>query len=140
VLPPNHQNAGQNQDIYIANRSFENMAQFRYLGMTVTDQNFIQKEIKKRLNSSSACNLSVQKLLSAHLLSKCTKIGIYETIFLLVILYGCETWSLTLRVEHRWMEFENRVLRLFGPERDEVTGGGRKLHNEELITCTLLQV
>jgi hypothetical protein len=50
-----------------------------------------------------------------------------------VILYGCETWSLTLREEHRLRVFENKVLRrIFRPKRDEVTGGWRKLHNEEL--------
>jgi hypothetical protein len=50
-----------------------------------------------------------------------------------VVLYGCETWSLTLREEHRLKEFENRVLGIiFRPKRDEVTGGWRKLHNEEL--------
>jgi hypothetical protein len=49
-----------------------------------------------------------------------------------VVLYGCENWSLTLREEHRLRMFENRVLRIFGPKRDEVTGVGRKLHNEEL--------
>jgi hypothetical protein len=50
-----------------------------------------------------------------------------------VVLYGCETWSLTLREEHRLGVFENRVLkRIFGPKRDEVTGEWRKLHNEEL--------
>jgi hypothetical protein len=50
-----------------------------------------------------------------------------------VVLYGCETWSLTLREEHRLRVFENRMLRrIFGPMRDEVTGDWRKLHNEEL--------
>jgi hypothetical protein len=50
-----------------------------------------------------------------------------------VVLYGCETWSLTLREEHRLRVIESRVLRrIFGPKRDEVTGGWRKLHNEEL--------
>jgi hypothetical protein len=50
-----------------------------------------------------------------------------------VILYGCETWSLALREEHRLREFENRVLkRIFGPKRDQVTGEWGKLHNEEL--------
>jgi hypothetical protein len=49
-----------------------------------------------------------------------------------VVLYGCETWSLTLREEHRLRGLENTVLRIFGPKRDEVTGGWRKLHNEEL--------
>jgi hypothetical protein len=54
-----------------------------------------------------------------------------KTIILPVILYGCETWSLTPREEHRLMVFENKVLsRIFGPKRDEVTGGWRKLHNE----------
>jgi hypothetical protein len=61
------------------------------------------------------------------------KIRIFETIILPVILYECETWSLELREEHRLRVFENRGLRkVFGPQRDEVTGGWRKLHNEEL--------
>jgi hypothetical protein len=60
------------------------------------------------------------------------KIGIYKTKILPVVLYGCETWSLTLREEHRLGVFENRVLRrIFGPKRDEVKGEWRK-HNEEL--------
>ena len=58
---------------------------------------------------------------------------IYRTIILPVVLYGCETWSLTLREECRLRVFESRVLRrVFGPRRDEVTGEWRKLHNEEL--------
>jgi hypothetical protein len=61
--------------------------------------------------------------LSSLLLSKNIKIRIYKTIILLVVLYGCETWSETLRVEHRLRVFENRVLRrIFGPKRDEVIG------------------
>jgi hypothetical protein len=56
-----------------------------------------------------------------------------KTIILSLVLYGWETWSLTLRVEHRLRVFENRVLRkIFGPKRDDVTGECRKLHNEEL--------
>src|SRR5215470_2582028 len=77
--------------------------------------------------------MSVQNLLSSRLLSKNLKIKIYRTIILPVVLYGCETWSLTLREEHRLSVFENRVLRrVFGPKRDEMTGEWRKLHNEEL--------
>jgi hypothetical protein len=58
---------------------------------------------------------------------------IYKTINMPVVLYGCETWSLTLREEHRLRVFENRVLRrIFGQKRDEVTGEWRRLHNEEL--------
>jgi hypothetical protein len=72
-------------------------------------------------------------LLSFRLLSRNVKVKIYETISLPVVLYGCETWSLTLSEEHRLRVFENRVLRrIFGPKRDEVTGELRKLHNEEL--------
>ena len=75
----------------------------------------------------------MQNFLSSRLLSKNLKIKIYRTIILPVVLYGCETWSLTLREEHRLRMFENRVLRrVFGPKRDEVTGKWRKLHNEEL--------
>jgi hypothetical protein len=67
------------------------------------------------------------------LLSKNIRLKIYRTIILPVVLYGCETWSLTLREEHRLRVFENRVLRgIFGPKRDEVTGEWRRLHNEEL--------
>jgi hypothetical protein len=66
------------------------------------------------------------------LLSKNLKIKIYRTIILPVVLYGCETWSLTLREEHRLRVLGNRLLRrMFGPKRDEVTGEWRKLHNEE---------
>jgi len=71
-----------------------------------------------------------QNLLSSSLLSKIVKIKIYRIIVLPVVLYGCETWSLTLREERRIRVFENRVLkRIFGPKRDEVTGEWRKLHN-----------
>jgi hypothetical protein len=67
------------------------------------------------------------------LLSKNIKIKIYRTVILPVVLYGCETWSLTLREERRLRVFEYRVLRgVFGRKRDEVTGEWRKLHNEEL--------
>jgi hypothetical protein len=82
----------------------------------------IQEEIKRRFNSGNACYHSVQSLLSSRLLSKILK-----------ILHGCETWSLTLREEHRLRVFENRVLRrIFGPKGDEVIGEWRKLHNKEL--------
>jgi hypothetical protein len=101
--------------------------------MTVTNQNFIQVEIKRRLNSGNDCYHSVQNLLSSRLLSKNVKIIINKTIVLLVVLYGCETWSLTIREEHRMRVFDNRVpRRIFGLRRDEMTGEWRKLHNEEL--------
>jgi len=106
--------------------------EFKYLGTTLTNQNSIQEEIKSRFKSGNASYHSVQNLLSSSLLSKNLKIKIYRTIILPVVLCGCETWSLTLREECRLRVFENRVLRIFGPGRDEVTREWRKLHNEEL--------
>ncbi|KAJ4433414.1 hypothetical protein ANN_15673 [Periplaneta americana] len=77
----------------------------------------------------------VEKLLSSSLLSKNLKVRIYKTVIFPVVLYGCETWTLTLREEHRLRVFENKVLRkIFGAKRDEVTGEWRKLHNAELHT------
>jgi hypothetical protein len=73
---PRHQNTGQNHDIKIGNRCFENVADFKYLGTTVADQNLIQEGIKRRLNSGNACYHLVQNLLSSRLLSKSTKIRI----------------------------------------------------------------
>ena len=71
--------------------------------------------------------------MSSRLLSKNVMIKIYRTISLLVVLYGCETWSLTLLEERKLRVFENMVLRrIFGPRGDEVTGDWRRLHNEEL--------
>ena len=65
----------------------------------------------------------MQNILSSSLLSKNIKIKKYRSIILPFVLYGCETWSLTLREERRLRVFENRLLRgIFGPKRDEVTG------------------
>jgi hypothetical protein len=74
MLLSRHQNAGQNLDIKVANRSLENVAQFKYLGTTVTNQNLIKEEIKRRLNSGNACHHSVQKRLFSLLLPKTKKL------------------------------------------------------------------
>jgi hypothetical protein len=127
------QNAGRNHSIKNENNSFGIVEEFKYLGTTLTNQVSIQEEVKIRLKLGNACYNSVQNLLSSRLLSKNLKIRIYRTIILPVVLYGCETWSLTLKEERRLRVFENRVLwRIFGPKREEVTGEWRKLHNEEL--------
>jgi hypothetical protein len=101
MLLSRHRNVSKYRDIKIAKRSFKNVSQFKYLETTVTNQNLTQKEIKRRFNPGKACYHSVQNLLSSRLLSKNLKIRIYKTIILLVVLYGCKTWSLTLREEHR---------------------------------------
>ena len=105
----------------------------RVLGTTVTNQNSMQEEIKSRLKSGNACCHLVRNRLSSSLSSKNLKIKIYRTIILPSVLYGCESWSLTLREDGRLRVCENRMLRrIYVPRRDEVTGELRKLHNEEL--------
>jgi len=105
---------------------------FKYLGSLLKNQNSIQEEIKYRLKAGNSCYYSVQTLLSYRLLSKNLKIKIYKTIILPVVLYGFETWSLTLREKSRLRVFENRIRRqIFGPKRNE-NGEWRRLHNEKL--------
>jgi hypothetical protein len=127
------QNARHDHNIKIDNKSFERVEEFKYLGATLTNRNSIHEEIKSRLKSGNACYHLVQNLLSSRLLSKNTKIRVYRTVVLPVVLWRCETLSLTLREEQRLRVFENRVLRrIFGPKRDEATGDWRRLQNEEL--------
>ena len=111
------------------------MVKFRYLGVTLTNTNYIREEINRRINMGNACYYSLEKILSSYLLSKKLKVKTYKTIIPSVELYGCETWSLTLIEEHRLRVFENKVLRkIFGAKKDEITGECRKLHNAELHT------
>jgi len=116
-----NQNAGRSYSMKIDNSSLERVEEFKCLGAILTNKNYIQEEIKSRLKSGNACYHSVQIFLSTNVLSKNLKIKIYGTKMLPVVLYGCETWSLTLREKRRLRVFENRVLRrIFGPKRDEV--------------------
>jgi len=86
------------------------MEDFKYLGTTLTNQNFIQEKIKSWWKSGNACYHSLQNLLSFSLLSKNINIKIYRTIILLVVLYGCETWSLTLKEKRQWRKLFNEEL------------------------------
>ena len=123
------QNAGRSHNIKIDNNSFERWKSSNTLEQTLKDQNSIQEEIKSRLKPANACYHSVQNILSICLLSKNINTEIHKNIILPVVLYGCETWSLTWR-EELWLKvFENRVLRrIFGPKRGEVTGKWGKVH------------
>ena len=131
------QKTGRSHSMKIGNSSIDRVEEFKYLGTTLTNKNSIQEEIKSWLKLGNACYYSVQNLLSSSLLSKNLKIKIYRTIILPVVLYGCVTWSLTLREECRLRVFENRVLRrVFGPKRDKITGNGEKYIMRSLVICT----
>ena len=121
-----------NAHIKMGSNSYEKVKMFKYFGSSFTNQNSIQEEIKCILKAGNSCYYSVQTLLSSRLLSKNLKIKIYKTIILSVVLYGCETWSLTLREERRLRIFENRIVRrILGPKKGE-KGERRRFHNEEL--------
>jgi hypothetical protein len=126
-------NIWQSHGINTANKLFEDVAQFKYLGMTVTNQNLIHEEIRRKLTSGNACYHSVQNLLSSCLSSESIKITMYKTIIMPVLLYGCET---------SWRYGRNvlRVLRIFGSKKDQVVGGWGNLHNEELHNLYCLPV
>ncbi|KAJ4433470.1 hypothetical protein ANN_15773 [Periplaneta americana] len=98
------ENIIRNGNIKIGNLSFEEVEKFKYLGATVTNINDTREEIKHSINMGNACYYSVEKLLSSSLLSE---VRIYKTVILPVVLYGCETWTLTLREEHRLRVYEN---------------------------------
>jgi len=123
------------------NNSYEKVEELKCLGTNLKNQNCIQEEIKSRLKSGNACYNSVLNRLSSSFLPENININIYRTIILPVVWYGCETWSLTLREERRLRVSENRVLRrIFGPNRDEVTGGGEKYMMKNFMICTPHQI
>jgi hypothetical protein len=125
-----HQTADQNHDIKVAYRSYENVAQLKYFGTTVTNQNFIQEVIKRKQILVMLATIRSRTFCLLIFCLKCTN-RIHKNITLPVILYGCKTWSLALWEKNRLRVFENRVLRrIFGQRRDEVTGSQRWMHNE----------
>jgi len=127
------QNSGRSHSTKIDNSFLERVEQFKYLGITPTNQNSTHEEIKSRVKSWNAFYYSMKNHSSSTLLSTNINIKIYRTIILPVVLNWYETWLLTMREKRRLRVFDSRVLRrIFGPKRDEVTGEWSKLHNEEL--------
>ena len=130
IFKSRDQNPGQNHSVRIDNITFERVEDFKYLERTLAIQNSIREEKKFRLKSGNSCYHSV--CLQA-CYPRLFRIKIYRNILLLVVLYGCEAWSLKLREERKLRVFENIVLRrILGPRRDEVTEECRRLHNEVL--------
>jgi hypothetical protein len=91
MIMSRYPNSGHNQNIRIANESFENVTKFKYLGTTLTNKNDIHDKIKCILNSWYACYYSIQNFLSSFSYKKNLKIKIYKAVILPVVLYGCET-------------------------------------------------
>ncbi|KAJ4427428.1 hypothetical protein ANN_25050, partial [Periplaneta americana] len=106
------ENIVRNGNIKIGNLSFEEVEKFKYLGATVTNINDTREEIKHRINMGNASYYSVEKLLSSSLLPKNLKVRIYKTVILPVVLYSYETWTLTLREEHRRVRWTGHVARM----------------------------
>jgi hypothetical protein len=114
------------------NKFFEGVEQFKYMG-THINPSCIHEEIKSKQKSGNDCYNLVKNLLSSSSLSKNIKMKIHITIIWPVVLYGCATWSVTLREEHRLRVFENRVLRMtIGSTRDKIIGEWKRLQNAEL--------
>ncbi|KAJ4433184.1 hypothetical protein ANN_15441 [Periplaneta americana] len=117
------QNIIRNGNIKIVNLSYQKVEKFKYLEAIVTNISNTREEIKRRINMGNVWYYSVEKLLSSSLLSKQLKVRIYMTVILPVILYGCETWTPTVREEQSLRMFENEVLKkIFVAKKDEVTG------------------
>jgi len=102
------QNAGQNLNMKSDNSSFERAEQFKCLSTALTAHSSVQEEIKSNLKSGNSCYHSVQNVLSSSLLPKIMKMKIYSTVILCVVLYGCDTWSVTVTEERRLRAFQNR--------------------------------
>jgi hypothetical protein len=132
MITSRHPNSGQNQNTRTANETFGNVVQFKYLGMTLTNQNDIRDEIKSKIYLRE-CLLSFSPMSSVFpSLIKKLNIKVHKTVILPVVLYEYETLSFTLREEHSLRVFENRILRkIFGPKSEE-DESWRKLHNDEL--------
>jgi hypothetical protein len=108
MIMSHHPNSGQDQNIRIVTELFENVAKFKYFGMTLISQNDIHDEIESRLNSRMFA--VIQSKIFFLISHKKLKIKIYKTVISPVVLYECKTWSLTLREEHRVRVFEEQCV------------------------------
>jgi hypothetical protein len=137
-----HQTTRQNQYTKIANELFKNVAKFKYFWTMINiSKLYSQRNYEHIIFRKCLLPCSSEPFVFPPATKKTKRLKYKKTTVLPVVLYGCETWSLMSGAEHRSRAFENRVLRrIFGLKWEEVTGNWRKLHNEELIICTLHQI
>ncbi|XP_063530751.1 uncharacterized protein LOC134741787 [Cydia strobilella] len=104
------------EDLHVGDTTYKGVAKFRYLGYTVTDTNTREEKIDIRIQNALRCSAALHKVLVSKLLSKNTKLRIYKTVIRPILMYGCETWTLTLKEESKLLVAERRILRkILGP-------------------------
>jgi hypothetical protein len=127
--------------IQISNKLFENLRIFKYFGMGTINQNCTHKEIKSRQNLRNYFYHPIQNSLPSNLPTEKVNIKIFKFTALPIFLCGCNSWSLILREEHRLKVIRNRMqIGIFGPKKEEVTGGWKKTHMRSFIIYTLQQI
>ena len=115
----------------------ESVQEFKYLGSIITSDNLIDREILERIGSGNRCAFALNKVLSSRKISRKTKLRIYNVILKPVVLYGCETWTLTEARKHKLEVFENSMLRkILGPTYDNELNQWVRRHNRDIRGMT----
>ncbi|KAI5646743.1 hypothetical protein NE865_00998 [Phthorimaea operculella] len=119
-------------DLHVGGTVYKGVAKFKYLGCTVTDMNTREEEIDIRIQNALRCSAALHKVLVSKLLSRRTKIRIYKTVIRPILMYGCETWTLTLKEENKLLVAERKILRkILGPVKN-LDGSYRVRKNAEI--------
>lgn len=120
------------KDLHVNGITYKGVDKFKYLGCTITDTNRREDEIDIRIVNALRCTAALHKVLVSKLLSRSTKIRIYKTVIRPILMYGCETWTLTLKEENKLLVAERKILRkILGPTIGE-DGEWRQRYNREI--------
>ncbi|KAI5639582.1 reverse transcriptase (RNA-dependent DNA polymerase) domain-containing protein [Phthorimaea operculella] len=107
-------------NLIVNGTSYKGVDKFKYLGCTVTDTNQREDEINIRIQNALRCSAALHKVLTSKLISRRTKVRIYKTVIRPILMYGCETWTLTLKEEENLLVAERKILRkILGPVKNE---------------------